>query len=74
MFNYDDYIDLKNYILQIDFPDNSKQKMDSYRINVLNYSEIKELFPTEYELWQKAVMGGEKNVFLRELLKGKKLA
>jgi hypothetical protein len=35
--------------------------------------ELKKLFPGMYPYWV-GMMGGEKNIFLRELLKGKKLA
>jgi len=75
VFNYDDYPDLAEYILSIDFPDGTKAKQDSYRIKRdSTYEELKELFHTSYEMWEKDVMGGSKNVFLRNLLKGKKLA
>jgi len=73
VFNYKDYPDLIYYIHSIDFPDDTKQKYDSFNVFGKSYEEIKELFPIVYKRWESS-LGGEKNVFLRELLKGKKLA
>ncbi len=74
VFNYESYIDFENYILTQDFPDNTKQKSDSFMIRGKNYIELKSLFPEIYTSWIRDVMGSEKNVFIRGLLKGKKLA
>lgn len=74
VFNYKDYPDLIDYILSIDFPDNTKQKFDSYSITGKTYEEISLIFPNVYKQWIKEVMGTEENRFIRELLKGKKLA
>ena len=73
VFNYTDYPDLLDVILQTDFPDDTKQKYDSFRIKGKDYEELKEMFPGVYANWERS-LGGKKNVFLRELLKGKKLA
>lgn len=73
VFNYEDYPDLEKYILFIDFPDDTKAKYDSFRIAGKNYEELKELFPEVYKQWENS-LGGGRNVFLRKLLKGKKLA
>ena len=74
VFNYDDYPDLSDYLLSIDFLDDTKEKYDSFRIGKKNYEELKELFPLQYNTWERDIMGGDENVFLRQLLKGKKLA
>jgi len=74
VFNYEDYPDLAEFILSIDFPDDTKQKYDSFSVNGKTYEELKRLFPNIYKMWIKDVMGTEENRFLRELLKGKKLA
>jgi len=73
VFNYEDYPDFAEYIISIDFPDNTKQKFDSFRVSGKTYNELKELFPLVYVEWEKS-LGGPENVFLRELLKNKKLA
>lgn len=73
VFNYKDYPDLVEYILSIDFPDDTKQKYDAYSIKGKSYDEIKEIYPSVYVQWEES-LGGKQNVFLRELLKGKKLA
>jgi hypothetical protein len=65
VFNYDDYMDWKNYaILMARYPNDDKR---------LSYDELKKMRPNIYKDWVES-LGGEKNVFLRELLKGKKLA
>lgn len=74
VFNYNDYPDLADYILSIDFPDDTKHKYNSFTIIGKSYEEIKKLFPDIYEKWIQEVMGNEENRFLREMLKGKKLA
>lgn len=73
VFDYEKYPDLLNYILSIDFPDDTKEKYDSFRISGKDYEELKELFPGVYIQWEQS-LGGKQNVFLRNLLKGKKLA
>ena len=73
VFNYEDYPDLADYIKGTQFP--GKTLNDVKHINNLwSYDELREAFPTVYPIWEKELMGGPKNVFLRQLLKGKKLA
>ena len=74
VFDYKTYPDLYDYILTIDFPDDTKEKSDSFMIRGKNYTELKSLFPEVYTSWARDVMGSDMNVFLRGLLKGKKLA
>ena len=75
VWNYEDYPDLKNYILLQDLPDDTPEKNNSFKlIGKESYQELQELFPNLYKSWIKEVMENDKNVFLRELLKGKKLA
>jgi len=73
VFDYEKYPDLEKFILAVDFPDDTKAKYDSYRIAGKGYDELKELFPSIYKQWETS-LGGAQNVFLRQLLKGKKLA
>lgn len=63
VFNYKDYPDLKEF-LGIKRGDNLYELSDE---------ELQEKLPEEYKEWVEA-LGGEKNVFLRELLKNKKFA
>ena len=72
VFNYQDYPEFDDWFCIQEFPDNTKEKTASY----IKYTKgIRAgAFPVQYDRWVKDVIGGEKNVFLRELLKGKKLA
>lgn len=65
VFNYEDYPDLVDYLIS-----NTLLLDDQYK---MSHEELKEVFPKRYGDWEKS-LGGKKNVFLRNLLKGKKLA
>lgn len=70
VFNYEDYPDIDKY---------AKEHMDKmtwielFRNGPVTYDQVEERVPLVYEKWVRS-LGGSKNVFLRELLKGKKLA
>ena len=66
VFNYEDYPDIREFIV-------SQQELP-YDIKKMTDEGIIFHFPDFYKEWQTYIMGGEKNVFLRNLLKGKKLA
>lgn len=75
VFNYKDYPEFSEWLLTVDFSDDSVEKLLSFTISTKDTIEgLKEKFGGYYKSWERDVMGGEKNVFLRELLKGKKLA
>ncbi len=67
-FNYDDYIDLAPFAKKILPTDDWKPYFNKF-----SYDELKIEMPFIYEEWEKT-MGGPRNVFLRELLKGKRFA
>jgi len=71
VFNYEKYPEFDNWFCVQEYPDDTKEKQASY-ITYAPELRAKE-FPTEYNRWVEHI-GGERNVFLRELLKGKKLA
>ena len=74
VFNYEDYPDLFEFILDNDFPPDTKAYHDAYKIKrTQTHEELKEILPLIYSVWVNS-LGGPQNVFLRELLKGKKLA
>jgi hypothetical protein len=76
VFNYKDYPDFADYILDIKMYSEAKDQMppeNSKWLRLKTLDEQRELFPEYYEEW-KNFLGGEKNIFLRNLLKGKKLA
>lgn len=66
VWDYEKYPDWKDYLLEHSFhPLDDRKK---------SYDELKQKYPTLFYKWTEEIMNGEKNVFLRELLKGKKLA
>jgi len=72
VFNYQDYPEFDDWFCIQEFPDNTKEKTASY----IKYTKGMRAddFPLQYDRWVKDVMGNEENIFLRNLLKGKKLA
>lgn len=70
VFNKKDYVDFVNFLLK-EITD--EEKVSFILINSNNINILKETFPIEYNDWIN-IIGGDKNIFLRELLKGKKLA
>jgi hypothetical protein len=76
VWNYKDYPGFLDYILKIKMYPEALAAMPAENEVVLRMQEedkLKELFPEYYNEWVQ-FMGGEKNLFLRELIKGKKLA
>jgi hypothetical protein len=73
VFNYEKYPDFEMYILSQDFPDGTPEKENSFLISRWPREELIEMYQSVYLRWIK-MLGGPKNVFLRDLLKGKKLA
>lgn len=73
VFNYEDYPDFVDWIRAQDFVDEDEKLNSFISLEGLEPDRLKELFPGMYPLWFNR-MGGGKNLFLRELLRGKKLA
>ena len=74
VWNYDDYIDFKPYLVSEGIIGTSYK---DYRVfsgeHKLKHDELKDRFNSHYIEWANTI-GGLKNAFLRELLKGKKFA
>jgi hypothetical protein len=71
VYNYENYPDFDDWFCVQDFPDDT----DEWKASYMTYdkgSRAKE-FPYQHKVWVD-VIGGHENVFLRELLKYKKLA
>lgn len=76
VFNKKDYPDFINYLIE------SKKEVaqlnglynyEDFKLKIMGKEELIEQFPDYYKYWVRSI-GGIKNVFLRELLKDKKLA
>jgi len=84
VFNYTDYPEFYDwFVAQRMFPNAGERaesglSVDSDRsIDYLKKATIEEQkadFPKEFNMWAKEVMGNDKNIFLRNLIKNKKLA
>ena len=76
VFNYEDYPDFIYYLVDIKMYSHAKDAMPPENLVFLK-SQTDEWhqanFPEYYQEWIE-FLGGKKNVFLRELLKGKKFA
>lgn len=70
IFNHTDYPDFKEYFLKKLSVAGRKMEWDK----LLGYDELKEKFKGLFSEWTSEIMGGEKNVVMRELVKDKKLA
>lgn len=78
VFNFDDYPDFVNWLLDIkmykEAKEEAKKNNPELWVRLRLYPELQqEMFPEYYQEWV-VFIGGEKNVFLRELLRDKKLA
>jgi hypothetical protein len=70
---YPDFID---YIINIKMRDDAKESIpleNYFALKIKELDELKKMFPEYYKEWVEFI-GGEKNVFLRELISDKKLA
>ena len=76
VFNKKDYPDFVDYILNVKMYPNAKEETPAENIVMLKtqtLEHLQEMFPEYYKEWVR-FLGGLKNIFLRELLKDKKLA
>ncbi len=76
VFNRKDYPEFVDWLLNVKMYPESKAAMDAQNIIMLKTQtseHLQELFPELYKEWVRLI-GGVKNVFLRELIKDKKLA
>jgi hypothetical protein len=71
VWNYKDYPNFPESIINSNSGDISSQRI--VEIKMTPEEELKLIYKGHYEAWV-YMMGGEKNIFLRELIKGKKLA
>lgn len=78
VWNYEDYPDFVNWLLDIKMTDVGKEQAEKNNpdlwVRLKLYPDLQqEMFPEYYQEWVQ-FLGGEKNIFLRNLIKGKKLA
>lgn len=78
VFNKKDYPDFKDYLYTISVTDGRFDNNEAFEnlqfdIEKMSYEGLTETYNSDYKQWVRLV-GGVKNVFLRDLLKGKKLA
>ncbi len=72
VFNYEDYPNFVDFIINKLY--NGTASPESVvRLKMIPYERLIESYEKEYNEWVEFI-GGKKNIFLRELLKGKKLA
>jgi len=76
VWNYKDYPDFGDYIVNIKMYKHARDAMPVANFEMFLKSDneaMKEHFPEWYKEWEE-FLGGEENVFLRQLIKNKKLA
>ena len=78
VFNFEDYPDFVNWLMDIKMSPESKDEANRNNpelwVRLRLYPEThEELFPEYYKEWIE-FLGGKKNIFLRELIRNKKLA
>jgi len=71
VWNYTDYPNFVDYLIQYTLPLLTSQKV--VELKMMPIEELREFYYIEYQKWVD-FMGGDKNIFLRELIKDKKLA
>jgi len=78
VFNYEDYPDFINWLLDIKMLPEAKEEANKNNpdlwVRLKLYPDLQqEMFPEYYQEWIE-FLGGEENIFLRELIRNKKLA
>jgi hypothetical protein len=76
VWDYKNYPDFFDFIVEVKMTVDAAEQMPAQNYIMLKgktSEELKIMFPEWYPEWVK-FLGGEKNLFLRELLRGKKLA
>ena len=76
VFNYEDYPDFIDYILDVKMYPVAREEVPEQNYVMLKMQSAEkrqEMFPEHYKEWVR-LLGGVKNVFLRELIKDKKKA
>jgi hypothetical protein len=77
VFNKKDYPEFVDWLFDVKKYEGSSDRTISENKEFLRkrgIDELKEDHPKEFEEWKKTVMGGDKNHFLRELIRDMKLA
>jgi hypothetical protein len=76
VWDYKNYPDFFDFIVEVKMTVDSAEQMPAQNYIMLKrktIEELKTMFPEWYPEWVE-FLGGEKNLFLRELIRGKKLA
>lgn len=73
IWDRENYPDLTDFICNKLSEDQKDDISDKVRLTLMSEEEIKHQYFNYYNEW-KIMMGGEQNIFLRELIKNKKLA
>lgn len=76
VWDYENYLDFYDWLLEIKINPEYKYAMDLKNPQIRRYTpeQFKYSFPEFYKQWTDEILGGEKNEFLRNLIRGKKLA
>lgn len=75
VFNYEDFPPFPEWVHSQEIEPRTQQFIDrAFIAPTSSDEECQRILPDYYVRWLKEVLGGEKNFFLRTLLKGKKLA
>jgi hypothetical protein len=71
VWNTKDYPDFPDFLMKQEF---EEKPYTVFQVINMDRDSQRETYGAHYINWQEDIMGGEQNVFLRDLLKGKKLA
>lgn len=75
VFNYEDHPQFPEWIYAQEMEHSTKDFINRAFITpITSDEECERILPEYFIQWKEVVLGGEKNYFLRQLLKGKKLA
>jgi hypothetical protein len=76
VWDYETYPDFYDWLMEVQMYPNAKAEMDRKNPQIRRFTreQFQELFPEYYPKWVVEVLGTDENEFLRNLIKGKKLA
>jgi len=76
VWDYETYPDFYDWLQDVKMYPDAKAEMDRKNPQIRRFTpeQFKGLFPEYYKQWTDEILGGENNEFLRNLIRGKKLA
>ena len=77
VWDYETYPEFSDWLFDVKmytFARDAMPTQNQYSIRKMKTADLEQIFPEYFEEWVNTVLGNRKNLFLRDLIRGKKLA